>query len=80
MKTTIQISQEEAQEIALLKEELRLPSQRAVVMEGVRTLRQLLKDQRRHRRLQQASGQVRGESARVNRTWAPLASPLKTSS
>lgn len=80
MKTTIQISQEEAQEIARLKAELRLPSQRAVVMEGVRTLRQLLNDQRRRRRLQQASRQVRAESARENRAWSPLAAPLKTSS
>lgn len=76
--TTIQITSEEDREISRLKEVLGLPSKKAVVMEGVRGLREILKDQHRRRRLQVASRLVREESRAANREWAPLASSLRS--
>lgn len=76
--TTIQVTSEEDREIAVLKGKLGLPSKKAVVLEGLRALRQILQDQQRRRRLQAASRLVRGESQKINREWAPLSTALKT--
>jgi len=77
--TTIQISREEDQEIVVLKKQLCLPSKKAVVLEGIRSLQQKLKEQDRVRRLQAASKQVRTESQRINQEWAPHASATRIS-
>lgn len=76
MMRTIQITPEEDREIALLKERLGLPTKKAVVMEGLKTLRQILQAQKRRRRLQAASYLVRQTSRRANREWAVRAAPL----
>ena len=73
MPTTIQITPEEDREISELKERLQLPSKKAVVLEGLRSLRQIIKDQQRRRRLKTASLRVRDVSIHTNREWAPLA-------
>lgn len=76
MMRTIQITPEEDQEIAELRDRLKLPTKKAVVMEGLRSLRQILQDQQRRRRLQTASQAVRRESLRENRRWARRAVPV----
>lgn len=75
--TTIQVTSEEDKEIAALKEKLHLSSKKAVVLEGLRLLRQMIRDQQRRRRLQAASRLVREESRKANREWSPLAAALK---
>ena len=75
--STIQVTSEEDKEIAHLKEELGLPSKKAVVLEGLRSLRKLLEDQRRHHRLQSASLLVRKGSSKINREWAAHSTALK---
>lgn len=72
MKTTIQISDEEDQEITKLREFMGLPSKRAVVMEGVKALRDLLRRERRRQQMRKASLRVREGSAAANRAWADL--------
>ena len=74
--TTIQITPEEDNEIALLKDKLGLPSKRAVVMQGIRGLSQLLRDQQRRRRLRAAAALVRDETQRTNREWSKRSSAL----
>lgn len=75
--TTIQVTSDEDREIAILKEKLGLPSKKAVVLEGLRALRQILQDQMRRKRLQAASRLVREESRRMNDEWAPLSTALR---
>lgn len=76
--TTIQITAEEDREISELKTKLGLPSKKAVVIEGIRNLREIIQDQRRRQRLQAASREVRKRSFHANREWAPLSTALKT--
>lgn len=76
--TTIQITSEEDKEIARLKEELGLANKKAVVLEGLRALRQILQDQMRRKRLQAASKLVREGSRRINETWSPLSTAVKS--
>ena len=76
--TTIQVTSDEDREIVLLKQQLRLPSKKAVVLEGLRTLRQTLQNQERRRRLQKASRLVGEGSRGINEEWAPLSSALRT--
>lgn len=75
--TTIQITSEEDQELRKLKRALRLPSKKAVVLEGVRALRRLVQDEARRSRLQEVSRKVRGSSLEVNREWSPLSVAVK---
>lgn len=75
--TTIQVTSEEDKEIVALKEKLHLSSKKAVVLEGLRLLRQRIRDQQRRRNLQEASLLVREESVKINREWSPLATALK---
>jgi hypothetical protein len=75
--TTIQVTSEEDREIAVLKNKLGLPSKKAVVLEGLRALQQILRDQQRRQRLQAASRLVREQSKKINREWAPLSTALK---
>ena len=75
--TTIQITKEEDAEIGFLKEKLALPSKKAVVMEGLNALREILRNQQRRRRLQASSQMVRKESGRINRDWAGLSTALR---
>lgn len=75
--TTIQITPDEDREITDLKEQLKLPSKRAVVMEAVRSLRLLMEDEERRGRLRRASSLVSRGSMDANREWAPQSSALK---
>lgn len=75
--TTIQVTLEEDKEIALLKDKLGLPSKKAVVMEGLKALRQILQDQMRRKRLQAASRLVREGSRSANQEWASLSTALQ---
>lgn len=75
--TTIQITTDEDREIGQLKRELKLPSKKAVVMEGIRTLNQFIKDKKRRLHLQNLSLKISKESNRVNKEWAPLSTSLK---
>lgn len=74
---TIQIGPDEDHEINRLKKELGLPSKKAVVMEGIRTLAELFKDKQRAHRLQALSLRLRKQSRKLNRDWAPLSSGIK---
>lgn len=75
--TTIQITSEEDREISRMRSRLGLPSKKAVVLEGLKSLRQILKDQGRRKRLQAASLRLRKQSKEVNKEWAPLSSALR---
>ncbi|OGQ08164.1 MAG: hypothetical protein A3G32_08460 [Deltaproteobacteria bacterium RIFCSPLOWO2_12_FULL_40_28] len=75
--TTIQITIDEDMEISQLKRELKLPSKKAVVMEGVRTLSQFLKDKKRRLHIQNLSLKISKESGKINKEWAPLSTSLK---
>lgn len=75
--TTIQVTSEEDQEIARLKKILGLPTKKAVVMEGIRSLRQILRDQQRRRRLQEASAVIQSDSRQTNREWAPHSTAIR---
>ncbi len=77
MKNTIQITPEEDREILALKERMQLPSKKAVVMEGLRALREILRAQQRRRRLQGASQLTRDDSQRANREWARVSTAVK---
>jgi hypothetical protein len=77
--TTFQITPEEDKEINRLKKELGLPSKKAVILEGLRALQDLRREQKRRQRLQTASRLVGQGSLQVNREWASRASALKTS-
>ena len=68
--TTIQISREEDNEIIRLKKALHFSTKKAVVMAGIQKLGAVLRENKRRRRLQEASVRVREESLRVNREWA----------
>lgn len=70
MYTTIQITAEEDQEILWLKKQLKLASKRAVVLAGIESLRQMLRNRVRATRLRAASQLVRKESRAVNTEWA----------
>lgn len=72
--TTIQITKGEDQEIAHLKVRLGLPSKKAVLLEGMRLLRDKIKQDVRRRHLRKVVLAVRAESQRTNREWAPGAS------
>lgn len=74
--TTIQINHEEDQEMARLKTQLRLPSKKAVLLEGIRLLHDKIKQDARRRHLRKVVLAVREESRRVNREWAPGASAV----
>lgn len=76
--STIQVTSEEDKAITRLKREMGLPTKKAVVVEGLKALRQMLQAQQRRRRLQAASRIVRQESLRINEEWAPLSSALKS--
>ena len=69
--TTIQISPEEDREITRLKKALHFPTKKAVVMAGIQKLERAFQEDKRRRRLQEASLRVRKESLRVNQEWAP---------
>lgn len=75
---TIQIGPDEDLEICRLKKELGLPSKKAVVMEGIRTLAELFKDKQRSHRLQALSLKLRKQSRKINQDWAPFSSGTKT--
>lgn len=68
---TIQLTNDEDREVADLKDRLGLPTKKAVIMEGLRSLRKLVQAQKRRRRLTAASVRVRKQSLSVNRSWAP---------
>ena len=74
--TTIQITKGEDQEIAQLKVRLGLPSKKAVLLEGMRLLREKIKGDARRRHLRKVVLAIREESQRVNREWAPGASAV----
>lgn len=67
---TIQLTDDEDREVAELKKRLSLPSKKAVILEGLRSLRQILQAQKRQRRLRSASLSVRKQSLAANREWA----------
>lgn len=75
--TTIQISFDEDQEIETLKSTLGLPSKKAVVIEGLRTLRSLVEERHRRHRLQSLSERLRRQSQLINKEWAPLSTASK---
>lgn len=75
--TTIQVTKEEDRAITRLKNKLALPSKKAVVLEGIRALSDIVEDRQRRRRLQVASLAVRLESKRINKEWAHHSSALK---
>lgn len=75
--TTIQMTSDEDKEVSRLKEEMRLPSKKAVVLEGLQALRQILQAQGRRRRLQVASRAVRGSTVKVHQEWAALSAAVK---
>ncbi len=77
MATTIQISSEEDHEITLLKNKLGFPSKKAVIMEGVHTLQQILQNKERASRLANASLKIRKESKKANQIWAPLSTATR---
>ena len=76
--TTIQISAEEDREIISLKRRLKLASKKAVVLEGLKNLRQTIVDRQRRERLQTASRLVRKDSLRTNREWGGLGTAVKS--
>lgn len=76
--TTIQMTPTEDRLITSLKKELGLPTKKAVVMEGVRALKQLFEEKGRVNRLQKASYKIRSESQAVNREWSSLSTSLKS--
>jgi len=75
--TTIQMTSEEDREINSLKKKLGLPSKKAVVLEGIRTLKQSLQGEQRRLRLQEVSLRVRKTSQKINREWAPYSTAVK---
>ncbi len=77
MRNTIQITQEENQQIEQLKTLLKLPSKRAVVLEGLRGLREKYQMSARRQRLRAASQRCREESLEINQEMAPLGTGSK---
>ncbi|MDO8519252.1 MAG: hypothetical protein Q7T11_03710 [Deltaproteobacteria bacterium] len=75
--TTIQISPEEDREIIRLKKALHFPTKKAVVMAGIQKLEAALREDKRRRRLQEASRLVREESLRANLEWSPFSTITK---
>ena len=76
--TTIQMTFEEDQEILALKEMLRLSSKKAVVLEGIRILREGMRQKDRKSRLQEASTLARKESLQANQEWSPSSSAVSS--
>lgn len=76
--TTIQVTKEEDRAITQLKKKLGLPSKKAVLLEGMQALTQIVENRQRRTRLQAASLAVRRESIKINKEWAPRSTALKT--
>lgn len=75
--TTIQLSSEEDSLLTRLKDHLQFSNKKAVVLEGLRALQNVLAERERVTRLQQASKAVGKSSLLHNREWAPQASAVK---
>lgn len=69
--TTIQISAEVDQKIIAFKKILRLPTKKAVVLEGLNALEERLAVESRRARILKASLRMRRQSSEINREWAP---------
>jgi hypothetical protein len=70
--TTVQLSKKEDQELVRLQHSLKLPTKKAVIIEGMRALDALARERERQGQLQRASALVRKQSQKENREWAAL--------
>ncbi|MBI4411540.1 MAG: hypothetical protein HY541_03555 [Deltaproteobacteria bacterium] len=75
--TTIQVTREEDRAVTRLKNKLGLSSKKAVFLEGLRALSEIVEDRQRRVRLRAASLAVRADSKKVNKEWAVLSAALK---